>query len=244
MTLTGRLRLIVVCLALLGCAEWALRRHVSAVGGQCYPDLQLPLRDLPLELNGDPSPHGTAANWRGEEHPAYSELRKQLTFEVDEVFFRLYQERTSGSLVQLYMVYSKVGDDRKHHPEICIRDVSGAAEDLAGRKRIALDADGRRLAQRFRFRTSSSTMTTVYYWHYTFPPLPDERRDWLQTLHLLLSSPSPSLTVQITTTAPPAELEGIERSLVAQIDATMCARHLPSGALIGCDRLPIGLSRE
>lgn len=243
MTSFRRLGLPLACLAVFGLAEVLLNRHVHQYDEGAYPELTAPLAELPTEFGVAASPSNTEV-WNGADHGDLKQLREHLPYKADDLLFRIYRFGKAGPQAQLYMVFSKTGEDRKHHPEICIRDVSGAPEELAARKQIALTADGTRGVQRFRFITGPSTRTTVYYWHYSFPPLPNAERDWLQTLHLQLRHPSPSLTVQIATIEPLARLEAIEQSFLRAVDGALLSRHLPPSALSGCDRLPIGLIRQ
>ena len=39
------------------------------------------------------------------------------------------------------MVYSHKGEDRKHHPEVCVREAAGKPEDVSARATLALDAE-------------------------------------------------------------------------------------------------------
>ena len=142
------------------------------------------------------------------------------------------------------MVYSRQGDDRKHHPEICIRDASGATEDFAARRRIALDADGERTVMRFRFQTGTSQYTTVYYWHYTLEALPRKQLTGLRRLYLRQNHPVPSITMQVSLVADLNELEAVEKGFLVAVDSAMRKEQLPATARMGCRRLPIALIRE
>jgi hypothetical protein len=244
MKLAARMALPLGLLLAFVVGEFFFRRHLSRFDEGAYPDLLAPFAELPMELKSEMGAASFAANWEGVQHGDIDEVRKHLPYQADDLTLRLYKEANTGVQLQLYMVYSKIGDDRKHHPEICIRDVSGAPEELSFRKTIELDAEGTRRVQRFRFVTGSSTRTTVYYWHYTFPPIAQPERDWLQTIHLQLRHPSPSMTVQIATAAPPIGLDLIEQSFLRAVDGALKSRHLPPSALCGCDRLPIGLVRQ
>jgi hypothetical protein len=100
----------------------------------------------------------------------------------DHVINWTYALPSGGPAVNLYAVYSPTGEDREHHPEICIRDVGGKPEDRAARAVVPLDAEGQRAVQRFRYRTGGSTFTSVWYWHYTLEPLNRDRHSALQRL--------------------------------------------------------------
>jgi hypothetical protein len=139
------------------------------------------------------------------------------------------------------MVHSRTGEDRAHHPEICVRDVGGAQEDRHGRAVLFLDGPAqRRPVQRFRFRMpGADDHTTIYYWHYTLDPLPNAQQSTMQRWHLRWSRRAPSVTVQVATAAAPADLPHVERSFLAAVDAALRAQYLPDTARMGCERLPI-----
>src|SRR5262245_27142345 len=144
--------------------ETGLQRYLKDAGPNAYPELRRPLSDLPLTLEDEEKPGSQGESWVGADQPL---MRTKLPYETDDLLYRHYGREPSGPAVDVYMVYSKLGDDRKHHPEICIRDVAGAPEDPAGRKLIQLDADGKRVVQRFRFLIGpAEAPLTIYYWHY------------------------------------------------------------------------------
>jgi exosortase/archaeosortase family protein len=234
-SVAARLRPVLVCLAVVFVAQIVLKVHLNAAGPESFPAMRQPLADLPAQF-------GTA--WHGADRSDASEVRKQLPFEPDDMVFRDYRLAGTNLVVQVYAVHSRIGEDRKHHPEICIREVTGAPEDLADRRMIALDPDEKRAVQRFVFRTTSVGRTTVYYWHYTFLA-PTTNNSFLQTLHQRLGEHPPSLTVQVlTTTDDPRELQAIEAGFLPALDEALAAQSLPPTALIDASRLPVALIRE
>ena len=55
--------------------------------------------------------------WVGAERPAVRDaIRAKLPFPADDLLVRGYQN-ANGAFAQLYMVHSRAGEDRKHHPE-------------------------------------------------------------------------------------------------------------------------------
>ena len=230
-----RLRPVLVCLAAVFVAQIILKVHLNSAGPDSFPLMRQPLADLPTQF-------GTG--WRGEDRNDAAEIRKRLPFETDDIALRDYRLTGTNLVVQVYAVHSRIGEDRKHHPEICIREVTGAPEELAERRMIALDPEEKRAVQRFVFRTASVGRTTVYYWHYTFLA-PATNNSFLQTLHQRLGEHPPSLTVQVlTTTNDPRELQEIETGFLPALDAALAAQSLPPTALIGATRLPVALMRE
>ncbi|MBI1915252.1 MAG: exosortase/archaeosortase family protein [Planctomycetes bacterium] len=231
-----RLMLASCCLTVAVVAQWGLKQHLS--GHESAEDITLrrSLADLPLTLGS-----GTHEEWRGQEHPARQALAKQVAF-ADEYIYRVYQAR-GGPAVSLYAVWSSLGADRKHHPEVCVRDVAGAPEDTSARKIVFLDREQQRPVQRFRFRTGTGTYTVIYYWHYTLNPAPPEGETALQAVHRRLGRTPPSVTVQVSTSAAAEELERVERSFLPALDEALQRAQLPATVAVGCDRVPVTVLR-
>ncbi|MCC6417073.1 MAG: hypothetical protein IT429_02360 [Gemmataceae bacterium] len=248
MRLNRRLTWAAGCLGVTLAAQLALYLHVSAAPEHAYPALARPLADLPLTLRGSPSSQSTdpaAVVWQGSASPREKAVRAILPFHADDMALRQFQSRAMPYPVEVYLVHSRLGEDRKHHPEVCIRDVAGAPEDDAAKKVVYLDgAAQKRPAQRFRVRTTASGYTTVYYWHYTFVPLPREGQTFLQYLHRLLSQPAPSVTVLVSTPAPPEQFGLLETTFLPALDAALQAGPIPAKSLVGCDRLNILVVRQ
>lgn len=237
-------RLMWVCLTLLvGAAlSWALQLHLE--GDAVFAEPRASLQDVPPVLV-TPS-HGDAATsvvWRGRDNPRRPDILKQVSF-ADEVFTRLYIPEGGNFYIDAYAAYSKTGEDRKHHPEICIREVVGAPEDTAARKVLPLDAVGKKTVQRFRFLTGTGVRTTVYYFHCTLPPQVSESQTALQAFHRRVASRSPSITVQLSTAAEGEALDQIERSFLPAFEAALSEKVLPPGTVIACDRVPVTLVRR
>jgi Protein of unknown function (DUF3485) len=241
MSLTARLMLINALLVVGVAGQWALSHHLRAGGELGYAEIARPISQLPLVIAA--SSEG-AEWWRGKTNPHEDVIRTQLPFTPDDLVSRTYVLDRSGFFVNLYMVYSRQGDDRKHHPEVCIRDVAGAPEDESARRILWLGDDITRPVQRFRFRTSATHHTTVYYWHYTFPRNVRDGETRLQVLHQRLSQPPPSITVQVSTLAEVAELDDIEKSFLTPLDQAMWKTYLPQGTTMATDRMPIALIRR
>lgn len=235
------LALALVVLAVGVAGRFALTAHLRTAGELSYPAMTGSFESLPREVI---DPATGRPIWRGQDlTEARDSLRAKLPFQADDLLIRGYRN-ADGAFAQLYMVHSRAGEDRKHHPEICIRDVSGAPEDLTFRQQVPLGTEDAR-AQRFRFRTGGGRSTVVYYWHYTPTPTPDAGRTRLQTLHLRIGIAAPSVTVQVSIgTDDPKTLEAVEKQLLPAIDRAAVQRVLPAGTETGCKRIPIGLARE
>jgi hypothetical protein len=226
-------------------AQFALSWHLGSSEINPYPDLSAPFQNFPQVLASAGSDSRSGASlWHGRDAENLPAFRAKLPYRVDDLLYRGYTPDQGGPPLYLYMIYSRQGDDRKHHPEICVRDASGAMEDLSARGQVALDAAGERSVMRFRFRTGTAHFTTVYYWHYTLEPMPRKGQSFLQALHQRVSQAAPSMTVQVWLDASPDEREAVEKGFLAAVDSILRKDHLPPTARMGCDRLPIALTRE
>jgi len=244
MTLQARLLLIVVFLGATLTVQLGLTWHMRGGESLEYTNLRKSLTELPLQFaatdaRANPSKYGP---WVGKANPdSETRIRAQLPFKPDDMIHRVYAKSDMSIILNLYMVYSRQADDRKHHPEVCIRDVTGATEDLAARKILFVDAEQKRPIQRFRFRTDETQHTTVYYWHYAFPRVPRAGETELQVMYQRMNKPAPSITVQINLTADIAQLEPVEKGFLVSLDRTLREQFLPEGTVMACDRIPIAL---
>lgn len=222
---------VVGLLGLTALFQW----HISAGGRGSYPEMAGQFAQVPKEFQAD----AKGLLWRGEElDTVREETRKKLPFDADDLSYRGYQTSDGRITALVYMVHSRDGEDRKHHPEVCIRDVSGAPEDAGARKQVPLSAPDR-TAQRFRFQTGGGRSMVVYYWHYTVPPTV---RPWspFQQIHQTVGTEKPSVTVQLSAVGDdPRALQLIETTLLPQLDAALAERVLPPNTPAGCDRLPV-----
>lgn len=215
--------------------------HLSGAGPSSFPELKGPIASLPQALPA----RADSPGWAGRDLEDLDKFRAKLPFQVDDLMYREYAGRGLPQ-AQVYMVYSKSGDDRKHHPEICIREVSGSPERIEDRAKVSLGAgDDSRQAQRFAFELARGDVLTVYYWHYTLMPREDAVRTPLQRIHSRIGVPSPSVTVQVYVRSPAAaDRATIEQLFLPAIDKAMTERVVPEGTDVGSHRLPVGLVRE
>jgi exosortase len=216
-------------------AQMWLGSHLAAAPATPPQWPRSPLAQFPLSLN-----LANQERWLGQDQTLGDAALRQLDF-ADEFIQRRYHKTAGGAWFDLYAVFSSQGRDREHHPEICVRDVGGAAEEPEGRQVIAL---GRlAAAQRFQFRAAQVPLT-IYYWHYTFADqTAPASRSFLQRLHLRLARRPASMTVQVTTSLSPAGLASIEQAVLPALHENWLT-HVPPSARVGCDRLPIRLAWE
>jgi hypothetical protein len=244
MTLSARLLLITAFLAATLAVQLGLTFHMRAGAQLEYAELPKTLTHLPLTFGGsdDKASPAQFGSWIGKVNAdSQVNIAAQLPFKPDDLLSRTYvkSDRTIG--LNLYMVYSRHADDRKHHPEVCIRDVTGATEDFAARTILYTDAERMRPIQRFRFRTDATQNVTVYYWHYTLPRVPRMGETDLQVIYQRMNQPAPSITVQITMSAEVDQIEPVEKGFLVALDQALRAQHLPEGAVMACDRAPMAL---
>jgi exosortase len=234
-----------VLLAAGCCVSFALDRHMGLADGPAPTGLRRPLAELPEELIPPPelaqeTDSVSLGAWHSQ--PVAKATPSDVPFYADEWLTRYYAVPEAGLIARVFLAYSADGSDRQHHPEICLRDVSGWPEDRAARATLELNPAVRSPAARFRFYLGTSRPVTVYYWHYTVEtPLPDGAT-WLQRLHRRLARGGPSLTVQVATNAHGEGLTRIERELLPALDEALRASHLPAGVRQGAERLPIRLT--
>lgn len=236
MSLTRRLSLVTGLLAAAVAVNYLLLAHLAQSRETAFPELRSSLEALPPQL----PPDVENPEWVGQEHPNRAAVAKQAAF-ADEMVYRAYRSQ-AGQFAVVYAAYSRQGEDRNHHPEICIREVNGAPEDRDERKAIPL-ADDERLAQRFRFRVEGGRLVYVYYWHYTIAPT-TQRESILRIIHRQLVTSPPSITVQVSTSASGADLKSIEDVLLPACDRAFRERLLPEGTRVGHDRIPVILLRR
>lgn len=230
---------LVGCLLLL-LAQVALYWHLEAVdetsrGGvftrgadtpRSQPDWQPVLRQFPSEFS----------SWKCVPHPEEELVAKRATF-ADAVLVKGVVNEQLAIAASVYLAYSKQGEDRLHHPEACIRDVSGA-EELAGSRAGVKLSDANRTALRYFFLQKEGAQT-VYYWHYSYRDVAGSRLTLLQRLYLAHTAQSPSITVMVSIPSVSGkELRMLEEELLPKIDAFL-KEQLPKGTEVGHQRLQI-----
>ncbi|MGF1582514.1 MAG: exosortase/archaeosortase family protein [Gemmataceae bacterium] len=234
-----------VCLAVGVLGQFALQRHLTIGTTSPFPTLRKQFAFLPPTMRTPLfRPDAEELVWRSKTPSNHDQIREELPFHADDFLIRYYHESKTQSVLSLYLVHSRTGEDRKHHPEICIRDVLGAPEDVNARKRFYLGGNREQPVQRFRFRTASEKDTTVYYWHYTFRRETRGGQTILQQIHDRRVRSAPSITVQVATTASGEQLAQIEKSFLVALDRRLQQHHLPPDTLFRCDRLRILLFRD
>jgi len=214
---------VLILVLALGLAAFAgMRLHVGAAGPPPVTPLAKPLEEFPKTLGP----------WRGfdqEIDPRYKYADRHLQ--------RAYVLPSRSQSLTLWMVYSKTGEDRGHHPQVCMA-VAGRPEDESARKTI--DAPGHKAPiQQFRFGRPGN-YSWVYYWHYTLPPEENDDLSAMQRLSQRLKHRSSSITIQIFA---PEVSEGdaeFARRFVRLVDAAVQS-HVGPRAVRGSHRQPVSV---
>lgn len=233
MTISARVRLTLAILGVAGLVEAGLVLHMMSGPDNVYPTLRKPLVDMSSLTVGD-----ARTVWPFVILPGEKDVRGKMNLDL------IYRHATSpegGLPINYYIVHGPQGEDRKHHPEVCIRDVMQIPEDKNARAILHVGGDDKRPVQRFSFVRGPSQNVTVYYWHYTFLPETQVDQTWLQMLYRTFDRSPPSVTVLATTNVEPNRWAEIEAKFLPALDAELRENHLPEKVRMGCERLPIAL---
>ncbi|MBX3414552.1 MAG: exosortase-associated EpsI family protein [Pirellulales bacterium] len=214
------LRLIAVAVVVGACllAHLLLVQYLKAPGELQTVMPARPLAELPMEIGG----------WVGEDVEVTDENQK---FGEDYIQRAYRLGNIQGALV--WIVYAADGEDRGHHPEICMA-VAGRPENTSAR--TTLDVPGfPQPVQQYQFGTQQDSQW-VFYWHYTLNPPPNEELDELQrTFQRMRKRPS-SMTLEVFAPAG-ADVETLQQ-FVIDLDAAV-QEILPPHAERGSRRSPV-----
>ncbi|MEX0715902.1 MAG: exosortase-associated EpsI family protein [Planctomycetaceae bacterium] len=215
-----RATIVLLLFAGVGVGQWKLMAHLAEVEDVPPTPLVQPLATMPLELGP----------WQGEDR----EIEEPLMI-GDQRLSRKYVH-AGGQSLTLWMVYSGRGEDRDHHPEICMA-VAGQPEDPSVRQTFAVPGDEHPV-QQYRFgRTGNSQW--VFYWHYTLPSITDGRElTPAQEWHRKLRRKTGSVTIEVFAPETAARDADGAREFVQQVDAAV-RRILPEGSVRGSERKPV-----
>jgi hypothetical protein len=239
MTTTSRLRLSIGLLGAALAVQTGLLAHMSYGPTNTYEPLRKSFAALPTSLRTE-SGGAAPSEWSFVPLPAEKEIRKKLPFVPVDLTFRHCRAADRNVEAACYIVHTENGEDRRHHPEICIRDVQGLPEDASGRHVVPIGDD--RNVQRICFARTRSDITTIYYWHYTVLPEVQDGQSWLQVLYQTFSRTPPSVTVQVSTNVGRDQWPAIEKTLLVSLDRQLRNDHLPPRVKMGHDRLPIAIA--
>jgi hypothetical protein len=222
--MTWSARLISVCLLLLGASavQWALWSSLEAPGLPKPVELLKPIKDFPMNLE----------HWRGFDRDPDDDQKLY----GDEYIQRYYVDPSREQHVALWLTYSRIGDDRNHHPEVCMV-AAGKVEDLAARQVCPVEGKGDPVEQ-YRFTGPAGDRQWVFYWHYTLPSPEEKKLNALQRLYQRLRHRPSSITVEVF--APDNSLSDVDsaRQFVRLVDAAL-RKHVGPTAIRSSSRLQV-----
>lgn len=217
-------RLVVVSCLLAGASavQWMLWHYLEAPGPLAPVELLKPLKEFPSKLGA----------WRG----ADREPDDDQKLYGDEYIQRYYYDPSREQSVALWLTYSRIGDDRNHHPEVCMA-TAGKVEDRSVRQSCPVEGPGAAVAQ-YRFAGPSGDSQWVFYWHYTLPPEAQVELHPLQRLYQRLRQRPSSITVEVF--APDNSPSDVERAreFVRLVNSSL-REHLGPTAIRGSSRLRV-----
>jgi hypothetical protein len=223
MSLKLRTVVVMVGLLLVLATQIGLRSHFESAGPLETVPLAGRLADVPMTLG----------LWRGADRP---EAEMEGLY-GDEKLKRFYHH-PSGQTLALWASYSKLGEDRGHHPEVCMK-TAGKNEDIPARRICPVDGPGDAV-QQYRFVGPLGDSQWVFYWHYTLPSPENPDLTSAQLLYQRLRRRPSSMTVEVF--AP----EGVEangelaREFVRLADAEL-RKVVGPDAIRGSERLAVTL---
>lgn len=225
MRIHRRLLSMGLILAAAVCAQVFLDRHVAAVVSQPSTSLQEPLSAFPQTLGP----------WEGKD----LKIGEREAGVGDEAVKRVYVDPVRRQRLTLWMVYSKVGADRSHHPEVCMA-VAGFPEDRSARRAFAVRGHPEPIVQ-YRFGRTGRRMR-VFYWYYTLPGGATGELDGLQRHYRRTHFRPSSVTLEVFAAENECD-EAAAREFVARVDAAVQS-HVGKGAVRESRRIPVTVINE
>jgi exosortase len=168
--------------------------------------------------------------WQGADFPCPEEWKYG-----DEYVYRVYQNRITGHRLFMWIVFSKTGLDRNHHPEVCMA-VSGKPEYLEMRREFDIGRSQSPI-QQYMFGDQYDRQW-VFYWYYTLPLHGLNELDQVQRLFVNLRGRPPSLSIQVFSPELTDDDGTRSRDFVQLMDAAL-QRQVGSGAKRGSEPAPI-----
>jgi hypothetical protein len=216
-----RLLLTVSLLVVATFAQVALQRHLAPAADLAPGTLAASLTTLPLQIE----------HWRGQDRP----IQDERSLYADEHLQRGYYHVDGKQGALLWMAFSASGEDRGHHPEVCMA-VAGNPEDVSARREIQSPGHAAPIQQYGYGRNEERQL--VYYWYYTLPtPGNEQLTDFQRAFRRFRVRPA-SLTVEVFA---PNTNEGSEESaqqFVRAVDQQIQALVGPR-AERGSQRIPV-----
>ena len=224
----SRVAVVAGTLGIALAAKTALFRHLEAAG---------PLPAVPLAKSLEAFPQ-VLGPWRGGDLPPAD---ARLLY-GDERLSRVYSHGNRKQGVRLWMVYSATGEDRGHHPEVCMR-AAGMTENPRGRSVLPAAGHPQPIQQYLFGRPGEGEGLLGFYWHYTLAPPRDETTSPLQRAYRRCQHRPSSLTIEVFTPVVAEQDIEVARDFVRCVDRAI-QTSLPPGAVRGSERLPVFLVNE
>jgi hypothetical protein len=228
MSIRGRVALLVVILGVALAAQFALFGYLQAAGPLPSVALAKPLTAFPLQFD----------SYSGDNLP----ITDSRVLYGDEFVSRAYRCGDRKHDFWLWMVYSASGEDRGHHPEVCMH-AAGMPEDPGGRAAVSAEGHSRPIQQYCFGRAGGGESLLVYYWHYTLTPSRDEQIGPLRRAYQQWQRRPSSLTIEVFTQSVANDDAEAAQQFVRAVDRAIQA-FLPPGAARGSARLPVFLVTE
>jgi len=152
----SRFQRVVLCGAVLT-AALAAQAALEQINQTERPALRRPLATVPMEL-GD---------WAGSDQPVDPEIVERA--QTTEYLNRVYESRKHPGLkLQLWVNYSRIGNNLRHSPEICLP--SGGWTKIESQSRVlSIDAGGEAPVRVTRLGYSRGELVEhVGFWYYIF----------------------------------------------------------------------------
>ncbi len=223
MKLVPRFIVVLVVVAIALAAQGALMAHLSRTNSVVPGQLTALLSAFPHEL-GD---------WVGVDE----KIEEGLLY-GDDHLQRRYVHRITNQPLLVWMIYSKNGKDREHHPEVCMM-ARGLPEDPTSRAKIEVPGH-QRPVQQYRYGHTGEQQL-VYYWHYRLPGKNAENLDLLQRTYRDSQHPPASLTIEVfAPQSGEATAAGAKQFMLAT-DAAL-QPLVGADAVRGSDRKPVSLT--
>jgi hypothetical protein len=221
--LVHRFAIVLVVIVVALAAQGALLAHLEQ-GNRVTPGkLTRSLSEFPMAV-GD---------WIGTDQPIEENLKYG-----DDHLQRVYRNYKTGQQLVLWMIYSQVGKDREHHPEVCMK-ARGLPEDPTARETVPAPGHAKPV-QKYRYGHKGEQQL-VYYWHYRLPSTNVEQLNLLQRTYRDARHPPASITIEIFA---PQQSEGDEvgaKDFMLAVDEQM-QPLVGESALRGNDRKPVSLT--
>lgn len=222
MKLSARILILAVVLTAGFAARASLEAHVVSTDALATVGLEQPLDAFPAALGA----------WQAIELPDDPGVDY-----ADEHLRRGYQHGETGQVVMLWIAYSAAGEDRRHHPEVCMA-VAGRQEDRQARTTLAI-AGHDAPVQQYRFAGAGASQY-VFYWHYMLSAEQPDGSNRLKRLYRRLRQLPSSVTIEVFAPETSADDAAAAAEFVGLVDAALQS-HLPDRSVRGSTRLPITL---